>query len=97
MTSINAIAKVRFSSAKAQRVHLLAEPPVPTDLLCLEADQQIDLPGPGVLYVVTGSATLVAGANEQELPTGHLVSAAEGVVANRARGRLVCLLFQAVI
>lgn len=96
MTPINAIAKVRFSSAKAQRVHLIQGQAVEADLLCLESQQEMPLQGDGsVLYVVTGTATLIGPQGRDTLPAGQLVGTdADRTLANISEQRLVCLLLR---
>ena len=97
MTPINAVAKVRFSSAKPQRVHLVQDAPVTADLLCLEAQQELAIAaGMGILYVVTGTATLIGPSLRTALGPGQLVAPAEDcTLANISEQRLVCLAFRA--
>lgn len=95
MTPVNAIAKVRFNSARPQRVHLLDLPSGSVDLLCLERAQELSLTGPPrVLYVVTGSAKVTDTQTTVDLPAGHL-AAPEGdcTITNAGEQRLVCLRF----
>lgn len=94
MTPINAIGKVRFNSAKPQRVHLVEGRPCRADLLCLEPRQELAVPVGGLLYVLTGSAAVTCGGQRATLPSGHLLSAeSECVLGNVSEQRLVCLLF----
>ncbi len=96
MASVNAIAKVRFSSGKPQRVNLLALPGGAVDLLCLEPRQQFPVSGPAVaLYVVTGTARLADAKGAIEATPGHLLSPqGDCTLANATEQRLVCLRFQ---
>lgn len=96
MEPINAISKVRFSSAKPQRVHLANSGPVQADLLCLECQQELALSaGAGVLYVVSGSATLITDAGRQSLASTQLTSIdADCTLANISEQRLVVLAFK---
>ena len=94
MDLVNAIAKARFSTAKAQRVHLFAGEDLRVELLCLEPGQEARIEaGQWVYYVVTGSARLV-GASEGELAAGHVgASGADEAHTVRCVGeqRLVCI------
>ena len=96
MNSVNAISKVRFSSARPQRVHLLDLPTGGVDLLCLESAQETTAKGPStVLYIVTGSARITDGQTTQELSAGNLlVPDGDCTIANAAEQRLVFLRFQ---
>ena len=96
MHTVNAISKVRFSSARPQRVHLLDLPGGAADLLCLEAAQELSVRGPRTaLYIVTGSARITDGKSTQELTAGHLfLPQGDCTLANPAEQRLVCLRFQ---
>ncbi len=96
MNIVNAISKVRFSSARPQRVHLLDMPAGAVDLLCLESAQELPVAGPStVLYVVTGAARVSDGKNTRDLSAGHLfVPEGDCTLTNTAEQRLVCLRFQ---
>jgi hypothetical protein len=96
MNSVNAISKVRFSSARPQRVHLLDLPSGAVDLLCLEKAQETGVTGAGtVLYIVTGSARVTDAKGTQDLSAGNLlVPEGDCTVANAAEQRLVCLRFE---
>jgi hypothetical protein len=94
MTPINAIAKVRFSSAKAQRVHLVESHPLSADLLCLESRQEIAVPSPAILYAITGAATVIDTHGKLELSAGQLVALeVDATVSNPHEQRLVCLAY----
>lgn len=94
MTPINAIAKVRFSSAKAQRVHLVESHPLSADLLCLESRQEIAVQSPAILYAITGGAAVADVHGKQELSAGQLVALeADAAVSNPHEQRLVCLVY----
>ena len=95
MDIVNAIARVRFGSAKPQRVHLHKGDGLDVELLCMEAGQKTKIDaGEVVYYVVTGTAALSESGRTVEVPTGQLVSpqAMEPhTVANAGEGRLVIL------
>ena len=98
MTPINAIAKVRFSSARAQRVHLADAEDARAELLCLEGGQEMSLEGPSaMLYVISGTGTVLKGAARTALATGHLLRLDAAVtLTNLKEQRLICLLFRNV-
>ncbi len=91
MESINAIEKVRFSSAKAQRVHLFQR----AELLCFEPDQEISVQkGSWRYYVIAGTVTFAAGEEESSQASGHLVQMEPGqkhLLANRNEVRGIVL------
>lgn len=96
MDIVNAIARVRFSSARPQRVQLHRAGPVRVELICMEPGQQLSVPaGPRTYYVITGPATVQAGGGEpQAVGPGQmaLLGAEEShVIANAGEQRLVCL------
>ncbi len=94
MDLINAIAKARFSSAKAQRVHLHAGDELRAELICMEGGQEVQVePGQWVYYVVKGAATLV-GDTEGQLAAGCVATttAAEAhTIRNSGEQRFVCI------
>ena len=89
----NAISKVRFASARPQRVLLTKS--IVVELICMEPGQKLkSVKGPCIYYVVTGTATLTAGGKERGVPTGQMgiAEADEShAVSNRQELRLVCL------
>jgi len=91
----NAIAKVRFSSARPQRVQLYKGMSLQTDVICLEPGQKLKVTsGEWVYYVVTGKAGVNCGAERFELPTGQFAAAADGethTISNAGEQRLVVL------
>lgn len=93
MTPTNAIAKVRFSSAKPQRVHLAESGRLASELLCLESGQHIKINEPDtILYVILGAATIEAGDQKTDFQTGHLLApGAACTLTNAGEQRLVCL------
>jgi len=95
MEFINAIAKARFSSARAQRIHLRTDDHLTVDLLCLEPGQEAEVrSGEWTYYVVTGTAALTSKGEVTDLPTGQLaVTEADEPHTLAAAGerRLVCL------
>ena len=95
MNIINAIAKVRFASAKPQRIQLQKSTGLIVDLLCMEAGQNISISsGQWAYYVVTGTAALTGGGQTTELSAGQLGLAEadeKHTIANAGEGRLVVL------
>ncbi|NLF29648.1 MAG: cupin domain-containing protein [Planctomycetes bacterium] len=97
MTPTNAIAKVRFSSAKAQRVHLAQCEGLAAELLCLEGGQQLRIKSEAaVLYIILGTAEVSAGDQTVTLQTGYVFAPGTAfTLANAGEHRLVCLTCQA--
>jgi mannose-6-phosphate isomerase-like protein (cupin superfamily) len=95
MDAVNAIAKVRFASAKPQTVHLHKGRRFAADLLCMEGGQKLEVAASERLYyVVTGSAVLRSGGSETVLPAGQLGATAgdeSHQIANTGPQRLVCV------
>jgi len=99
MDAVNAIAKVRFASAKPQTVHLHKGRRIAVDLLCMEPGQKLTVPAAERLYyVVTGAANISGPGKETAVPAGQLaatvVDEAHGI-ANAGAQRLVCLVIRA--
>ena len=65
--SVNAIAKVRFSSARAQRVHLADAGGAKVELLCLEGGQEMTLSGPSAHLLGVETDVTLTNLNEQRL------------------------------
>ena len=111
MDLINAIAKVRFSSAKPQRVQLHKSKALLVELLCMEPGQQLSMDaGEWTYYVVTGTASVTHEGETSDVPTGHFAAIAPvestgakgdssrletSVLANATERRLVCLVVTA--
>ena len=94
MDVINAIAKVRFNSARPQRVQLSKCPRFTCDLLCMEPGQEVSGGGKCMYYVIAGSGKVMAGKGRQELTMGHFVTCDEGeshTLVNSSEQRLICL------
>jgi quercetin dioxygenase-like cupin family protein len=93
--TVNAIAKVRFSTAKAQRIGLHKCPGQLAELLCMEAGQRLKVAtGRWAYYVAMGTASMSAGGKTKQVPTGHFAAFASDephTVANATERRLVCL------
>ncbi len=91
----NAIAKVRFASARAQRVHLWRADGCVVELLCMEVGQETRVTsGAWCYYVATGTAELRAGGGAERLAPGQMGTTEpdeEHTLANAGEGRLVCL------
>ena len=95
MDIVNAIAKVRFASAKPQRIQLHKSDSLVAELLCFEPGQNLKVDGgPSCYYVVTGTAVIDGGGGAGELPAGQFATAAKDeshAIANAGEQRLVCL------
>jgi len=95
METVNAIAKVRFASARAQRVHLARNDTCLVEMLCMEPGQDVRLAdGPWTYYVIKGTAKLAAGQASAELAAGQAAAtgpAEAHTLANVGEGRLICL------
>lgn len=95
MEIVNAIARVRFSSARAQRAMLHRGERASAELLCLEPGQELPVKkGRWTYYVIAGSATVVVDGAESPALTGHVIAAEPGeahTLANRQEQRLICL------
>jgi hypothetical protein len=91
---INAVSKVRFSSARAQRVLVHKGNKTLTELLCLEAGQEMKVAGGRwIYYIIAGCATVDAGGNKTPLAASHMAAASDEphTIANAGEGRLICL------
>ena len=99
MDIINAIAKVRFNSAKPQRVSLVRKPTLQADLICMEGGQELAVEGGEWLYyVITGAASLVGNRPATQTPTGQMASAVneKHVITNPSDRRLVILALETI-
>lgn len=98
MDAVNAIAKVRFASAKPQTVHLHKGRRLSADLLCMEPGQKLEVAASErIYYVVTGAATLRGGDAEKALPAGQLAATAPDEphgITNTGSQRLVCVVIR---
>jgi len=95
MPSFNAIEKVRFNSARPQRVQLYRCDPFACDLLCLEPEQEFVLTGPAACYVITGDGSLQVAKRAEDLRMCHFASSDAGeshTVVNSSEQRLVLLM-----
>jgi mannose-6-phosphate isomerase-like protein (cupin superfamily) len=95
MNLVNAIAKVRFGSAKPQRIQLHKSEAMLAEILCMEPGQQLNVTaGEWTYYVVTGGATLTTDGKDSNLSTGQFAAVGPKephTLANAAEQRLVCL------
>ena len=95
MEIVNAISKVRFTSAKPQRAQLHKQRGLQVELLCMEPGQKVQAKcGQWTYYVITGKATVTAGKDKSAVPTGQLAAGAPDethTIANTGEQRLVCL------
>jgi quercetin dioxygenase-like cupin family protein len=96
MDTVNAIAKVRFASAKPQAVHLHKGKSLQADLLCMEPGQKLDVPAAERLYyVVAGTAKLSNRGDETTMSAGQLAATAGDErhrIANPGPQRLICVI-----
>jgi len=98
MEILNAIAKVRFNSARPQRVQLHKTPGVICDLLCLEPKQELPTTGKCAYYVVAGTGLLKAGRHSQQLSLGNFATTDQDehhIIFNSSEQRLICLAISA--
>ncbi len=95
METINAISKVRFGTAKPQRVQLHKGAGLLAEILCMEAAQKLKgLSGERIYYVIMGTADITANGKTTTITAGQFAAAADGEthdIANAGEGRLVCL------
>lgn len=98
MDVINAIAKVRFSSAKPQHVQLHKSQALQAVLICMEAGQELAVEaGQWMYYVVTGSARIAGDAKTADMQAGHMAATERGerhTLANPTDRRTVVLAIQ---
>ena len=94
MIVVNAIAKVRFATAKPQRISLDKTDELCTELICMEPGQTLSVKsGSCVYYVVTGGGEFTSGDNTQELTPGCIASVGVGeshTLSASGETRLVC-------
>ena len=95
MDVVQAIGKVRFASARPQRVHVSRNGACAVELLCMEAGQEAKVTaGPWTYYVVMGAARIAAGRRAEQIAAGEAAVTGPDEVhtlANAGEGRLVCL------
>ncbi|HUT61099.1 MAG TPA: hypothetical protein VNA25_24900 [Phycisphaerae bacterium] len=95
MESVNAIAKVRFGSAKPQRVQLRKDAHASIELLCMEPGQKHKVAsGRWAYYIVTGAASFAGKDSQADLATGQLAVTEPGethTICTAGEHRLVCL------
>ena len=94
MEIVNAIAKVRFNSARPKRVQLHKSAKFACGLLCLEPGQELPANGPCAYYIIAGSGALRAPDQTQELSMGSLAPCEAGekhTIVNTSEQRLICL------
>ena len=94
MNVVNVISKVRFNSARPQRVNLEKSGGVICDLLCLEPGQENDGGQAWAYYVIAGSGQLKTSQGKSELVMGCLAVLDNGqahAIVNGPEQRLICL------
>ena len=94
MDVINAIARIRFNSAKAQRVQLHRFEGFACDMLCLEPEQEFSATGRCAYYFIAGTGVIKAGKSRKAVDMGNLVACDEDeshTIVNSSEQRLICL------
>lgn len=94
MDVINAIAKVRFNSARPQRVQLAKCSGYVCDLLCIEPGQELTASGECTYYIVAGNGDAKVGDETKPVAMGHFIHCPEGeshTLINSSEQRLICL------
>ncbi len=95
MNFTNAIAKVRFASAKPQKVTLNKSDSLTAELLCLEPGQNMKVAsGQWNYYVITGTATIGSAEGSTDLPTGQFAGSETDephTITNDGEQRLIIL------
>jgi len=95
MNVVNAIAKVRFATARPQRITLDKSAEFCTDLVCMEPGQRLKGGhGKCVYYIVTGTGELTSGDRAAELSPGSAASVGpeeSHTLAASGEARLICI------
>ncbi len=94
MDILNAITKVRFNSARPQRVQLLKCDEYVCELLCLEPGQELTASGRSAYYLIAGHGEIRSGKDVQATELGHFINCEEGeshTIVNSSEQRLICL------
>ncbi|MCK4626906.1 MAG: hypothetical protein KAV00_16460 [Phycisphaerae bacterium] len=94
MDVINAIAKIRFNSAKAQRVQLHRFEGFACDMLCLEPGQEFSSAGRCAYYFIAGTGVLKADKNKKDVNMGNFAACDEDeshTIMNSSEQRLICM------
>ena len=97
MDFVNAISKVRFGSAKPQRIQLSKAGRFQAEMLCMDPRQRITVrTGQWMYYVVTGSAEVTVDEQTTSVATGQFAASAPGEVHTIVAAgdhRMVCMVF----
>ncbi len=95
MNLVNAIAKVRFSTARPQRVKIHKGWNLRAELLCMEPGQDEKVSsGEWSYYVITGMASVAYGSQRAKLISGQFFAFAPSeahTITATGEKRLVCL------
>ena len=94
MDVLNAISKVRFNSARPQRVQLSRCDDYLCELICLEPGQELTASGRCEYYVIAGSGEIRAGGQIHETNLGHFINCEESephTIVNSSEQRLIFL------
>ena len=94
MDVINAIGKVRFNSARPQRVQLSKCPAYTCDLLCLEPGQELTAAGRCAYYIVAGNGQIKSRQGPQPIAMGKFIACDDNeshTIVNSSEQRLICL------
>ncbi|MHC4716122.1 MAG: cupin domain-containing protein [Planctomycetota bacterium] len=94
MDITNAIAKVRFNSARPQRVQLAKCTGYICDLLCLEPGQELTATGECAYYIVAGNGNAKIKDETKDVEMGNFIHCPDGeshTLVNSSEQRLICL------
>lgn len=94
MDLVNAIAKVRFNSARPQRVQLGRSRQFACELVCLEPGQEVAGTQRCSYYVVAGNGLVKTAAGPKDVTLGHFLCFEEGdshILVNSSDQRMICL------
>ncbi len=94
MDVINAIAKIRFNSAKPQRVQLHHCGDFACDMLCLEPGQEFSAAGSCAYYFIAGAGVIKAGKNKKDIDMGNFAACEDDeshTIVNSSEQRLICM------
>jgi len=94
MEIVNAVAKVRFGSAKPQCIQLHRDGQLALELLCMEPGQSFSAPGGRAYYVIAGQAEVSSTGKPSSIAAGQLALSGtkeRHILTNTGENRLICL------
>ncbi len=95
MECVNAISKVRFGSAKPQRVQLAKNNELQSELICMEPGQQLKVSSTEcAYYIIKGTASLTTADKTADLSAGQFVSVGHDerhTLTANGDDRLICI------